>query len=100
MQETAHLLADKEWVLVAVAGNVTGELICLCTAQNSRQMLNFAAEMVTDLNNQQEEIRWQAGCCPMAGSSLPQAEERALQACQEAIKKEIPVQIWNKTLQL
>jgi hypothetical protein len=62
MQETAQLLADKEWVLAAVAGNVTGELICLCAAQNSRQMLNFAAEMVTDLNNQQEEIRWQAGC--------------------------------------
>jgi hypothetical protein len=63
-------------------------------------MLNFAAEMVTDLNNQQEEIRWQAGCCPMAGNSLFQTEERALQACQEAIKKESPVQIWDKTLQL
>jgi hypothetical protein len=36
----------------------------------------------------------------MAGNSLTQAEERALQACQEAIKKEIPVQIWDKTLQL
>ena len=100
MQEAARFLTDREWVLAAAAGNVTGELICLCTAQNSRQMLNFAAEMVTDLNSRQEEIRWQAGCCPMAGSSLPQAEERALQACQEAIKKEIPVQIWDKTLQL
>jgi hypothetical protein len=34
----------------------------------------------------------------MAGNSLTQAEERALQACQEAMKKETPARIWDKTL--
>ena len=98
LQKAAERLKDKEWVLATAAGNVTGELVCLCAAQNNRQMLNFAAEFVTDLQGMQEEYIWQAGCCPMAGNSLPQAEERAVHACQAAIEKGTPAHIWDKQL--
>lgn len=99
LQEAAQLLKAKEWVMAVVAGTVTGELACLCTAQNNKQMLNFAAEFVTDLNDLQAEIAWQAGCCPLTGNSLSQAEKQAAQACQAARDKEPPAQLWDKPLE-
>ncbi len=99
LQEAARLLAAKEWVLSVAAGTVSGELICLCTAQNNRQMLNFAADFVTDLNALQENYAWQAGCCPMTDKNLSQAEAIAAQACQEAREKGTPARFRDKPLE-
>lgn len=99
LQTTAQELNRKEWVLCTVAGTMAGELLCLCTAANNQQILNFTAEFVTDLYNSEESLQWQAGICPLTGNSLPQAEDKAALACQSAKDSGAKAKLWDAQLE-
>jgi hypothetical protein len=95
LKEAARLLAGKDWTAEIAAGTMTGELLCLCIADNPQMMLNLAAESITDLTPEAPNIIWHAGFCPLAGFSLAQAEENAALACQEAKEKNIRAKLWQ-----
>lgn len=99
LQAAARSLNSKEWVLCTIAGTITGELLCLCTAANNQQILNFAAEFVTDADNQAEHLQWQAGLCPLPGNSLSQAEDKAALACHAAKAKGAKAKLWDAQLE-
>ncbi|SHK40332.1 extracellular solute-binding protein, family 3 [Selenomonas ruminantium] len=98
LQAAARDLNSKDWVQITVAGAITGELLCLCTAANSQQILNFAAEFITD-SEQPGDGQWQAGLCPLAGQNLATTAEKAALACQAAKAKGAKAKLWDAQLE-
>lgn len=98
MTKAARLLKAKGWIQEVVAGTDTGELLCLCTANSQRAMVNLTAELATDLKTQTPDWSWHGGISSLSGESLMQAEEQAAIACHLARQQDSLAKIWDKHL--